>query len=172
MSPVSELVTLSGIFSPNRMLDKDSVSCQRKSSVWVLKSSLICFIWRRKSDGDSFSCSASVRLETLMSITIPCVPDGTLSELSLTSAAFSPNIARKSFSSGAKSVSLFGVIFPTRISPGLTSAPMRTTPRWSRFLELPPLHSVYRVLFPQVQVWCHEQLPQILQCGWMCKRHP
>ena len=31
-------------------------------------------------------------------------------------------------SSGASSVSLFGVILPTRISPGFTSAPIRTTP--------------------------------------------
>jgi DNA-directed RNA polymerase subunit beta len=33
------------------------------------------------------------------------------------SRAFSPKIARKSFSSGVSSVSPFGVIFPTKISP-------------------------------------------------------
>ena len=38
----------------------------------------------------------------------------------VTSAAFSPKIALRSRSSGASSVSDFGVIFPTRISPGFT----------------------------------------------------
>ena len=55
-------------------------------------------------------------------------PDGTRNDVSLTSAAFSPKIALNKRSSGANSVSLFGVILPTRISPGFTSAPMRITP--------------------------------------------
>jgi len=59
---------------------------------------------------------------------MPVTPDGTTSEVSLTSAAFSPKMARRSFSSGASSVSDFGVILPTRMSPGFTSAPMRMTP--------------------------------------------
>ena len=41
-------------------------------------------------------------------------------------------IARKSRSSGVSSVSPFGVTFPTRTSPGPTSAPMRIIPRSSR----------------------------------------
>ena len=53
----------------------------------------------------------------------------------LTSPAFSPKIARSSFSSGVSSVSPFGVTLPTRMSPGLTSAPMRTMPRSSRSLR-------------------------------------
>ena len=61
--------------------------------------------------------------DTLTSITMPLVPEGAFSEVSRTSAAFSPKMARNRRSSGASSVSLFGVILPTRISPGLTSAP-------------------------------------------------
>ena len=49
--------------------------------------------------------------------------DGNFKEESLTSVAFSPKIDLKSFSSGLEEVSLFGVTFPTNISPGLTSAP-------------------------------------------------
>src|SRR5881296_4788885 len=41
-------------------------------------------------------------------------------------------MARSKRSSGANSVSLFGVILPTRMSPGLTSAPTRTTPSGPR----------------------------------------
>ncbi len=63
------------------------------------------------------------------------MPDGTFSEESFTSAALSPKIARRSRSSGASSVSLFGVILPTRMSPGFTSAPMRITPSGPRFLS-------------------------------------
>ncbi|SGA32773.1 Uncharacterised protein [Chlamydia abortus] len=61
-------------------------------------------------------------------MTTPSVPGGTVREASLTSAAFSPKIARNKRSSGANSVSDFGVILPTRISPGLTSAPIRIIP--------------------------------------------
>ena len=46
------------------------------------------------------------------------------SEVSRTSAAFSPKIARSSFSSGVIGLSPFGVTLPTRMSPGFTSAPM------------------------------------------------
>ena len=70
----------------------------------------------------SFSIPSLVK--TLTSITVPSIPDGTLCEVSFTSDAFSPNMARNNFSSGVNCVSPFGVIFPTRISPELTSAPM------------------------------------------------
>ena len=43
--------------------------------------------------------------------------------VSLTSLAFSPNIALNNLSSAVSSVSPFGVTLPTNISPGLTSAP-------------------------------------------------
>ena len=81
----------------------------------------------------SFSTTwSSTRLKIFTSITTPLMPGGTLSELSFTSLAFSPKMAVRSFSSGESSVSPFGVILPTRMSPGLTCAPMRTMPRSSR----------------------------------------
>ena len=55
---------------------------------------------------------------------VPCTPGGTRSEVSRTSDAFSPKIARSSFSSGVIGLSPFGVILPTRMSPAITSAPM------------------------------------------------
>ena len=42
--------------------------------------------------------------------------------MSLT-CSFSPKIDLNNFSSGLDEVSLFGVTLPTKISPGLTSAP-------------------------------------------------
>ena len=63
-------------------------------------------------------------LKTLTSTTVPLVPGANLKELSLTSEAFSPKIARNNFSSGVMGLSPFGVTFPTKISPGLTSAPI------------------------------------------------
>jgi len=60
------------------------------------------------------------------------MPGGTFKDESFTSFAFSPKMAVSSFSSGESSVSPFGVILPTRMSPGLTCAPMRTIPRSSR----------------------------------------
>ncbi|MNZ67413.1 hypothetical protein D3C78_856620 [compost metagenome] len=56
-------------------------------------------------------------------MTVPLVPVGTRREVSLTSLAFSPKIARSSFSSGVSWVSPFGVTLPTRMSPAPTSAP-------------------------------------------------
>ena len=60
------------------------------------------------------------------------MPGGTLSEASRTSPAFSPKMARSSFSSGVSCVSPFGVTLPTRMSPGPTLAPMRMMPLSSR----------------------------------------
>ena len=64
------------------------------------------------------------RENTRTSTTVPVTPGGTLSEVSRTSAAFSPKIARSSFSSGVIGVSPLGVTLPTRMSPAWTSAPM------------------------------------------------
>ena len=50
-------------------------------------------------------------------MTVPDSPCGTFSEVSRTSRAFSPKIARSSRSSGVSSVSPFGVTLPTRMSP-------------------------------------------------------
>src|SRR5215218_3864335 len=62
-------------------------------------------------------------------------PCGTFSEESLTSRAFSPKIARRSFSSGVGSDSPLGVTLPTSTSPEPTSAPMRMMPSTSRFIR-------------------------------------
>ena len=81
----------------------------------------------------SFSTTwSSTRENIFTSITVPDRPGETLSDESLTSLAFSPKIAVNNFSSGDSSVSPFGVIFPTKMSPGPTCAPMRTIPRSSR----------------------------------------
>ena len=45
-----------------------------------------------------------------MSMMIPRTPEGTTKEVSLTSAAFSPKMARSSFSSGASSVSELSIV--------------------------------------------------------------
>ncbi len=80
----------------------------------------------------SFCFSSSLRVKIFTSTTTPSMPGGHLSEASRTSPAFSPKIARRSFSSGVSCVSPFGVTLPTRMSPGLTFAPMRTMPDSSR----------------------------------------
>ena len=65
------------------------------------------------------SFSVPLRENTWALMTMPCTPGGTRSEVSRTSPAFSPKIARSSFSSGESWVSPFGVILPTRMSPRL-----------------------------------------------------
>ena len=65
-------------------------------------------------------------------MTVPTTPADTRSEVSLTSDAFSPKMARSSFSSGVICVSPLGVTLPTRMSPGRTWAPMATMPDSSR----------------------------------------
>ena len=70
------------------------------------------------------SFSTPWRLNTRTSTTVPDTPGGSLSEVSRTSEAFSPKMARSSFSSGVIGLSPLGVILPTRMSPGFTSAPI------------------------------------------------
>ncbi|MOA06282.1 hypothetical protein D3C78_1259130 [compost metagenome] len=72
------------------------------------------------------------RVKTCTSMTVPELPWSTRSEVSFTSEAFSPKIARSSFSSGVSWLSPFGVTLPTMMSPARTSAPMYTTPLSSR----------------------------------------
>ena len=76
------------------------------------------------------------REKIFTSMTVPLIPGGTLKEESFTSLAFSPKMAVSSFSSGESSVSPFGVILPTRISPDLRRAPSRTIPRSSKSTRL------------------------------------
>ena len=65
----------------------------------------------------------------------PKPPGGRRRLVSRTSDAFSPKIARSSFSSGVIGLSPLGVILPFKMSPALTSAPMYTMPASSRFLS-------------------------------------
>ena len=58
-------------------------------------------------------------MNTRTSITVPSMPGGTRRPVSFTSEAFSPKMARSSFSSGVSWVSPFGVTLPTRMSPAL-----------------------------------------------------
>ena len=76
-------------------------------------------------------------VKTSTPITVPLILEGTLKDVSLTSEAFSPKIARNSFSSGDNCVSPLGVIFPTRISPAFTSAPTYTMPHSSSLPKEP-----------------------------------
>ena len=78
------------------------------------------------------SFSVPLREKILTSTTVPSIPGGHFKEASRTSPAFSPKIARRSFSSGVSCVSPFGVTFPTRMSPGLTFAPIRMIPDSSK----------------------------------------
>ncbi len=55
--------------------------------------------------------------------------------MSVTSIAFSPNIDLSNFSSGPDAESPFGVTFPIKMSPGLTSAPIYTIPDSSKFFK-------------------------------------
>ena len=101
----------------------------RTSSSWSLRSrsmSASSIAWARSS-----FCTPR-REKTCAPITVPVTPGGTRSEVSRTSPAFSPKIARSSRSSGESWVSPFGVILPTSTSSGPTSAPMRTIPDSSR----------------------------------------
>ena len=70
-------------------------------------------------------------------MTVPLVLDGALNDVSLTSEAFSPKIALNNFSSGDNCVSPLGVILPTSISPGSTSAPTYTIPQSSNLPKEP-----------------------------------
>ena len=72
---------------------------------------------------DLSSFSIPCLLNTLTSTIIPPLPLGIFNDVSVTSIAFSPNIDLRSFSSGPDAESPFGVTFPTKISPGFTSAP-------------------------------------------------
>ena len=83
------------------------------SSSFLSRATSLSSIWRERS-----SLVTPLREKTRASITVPSTPGGTLSEVSRTSPAFSPKIARSSFSSGESWVSPFGVILPTRMSPG------------------------------------------------------
>ena len=97
--------------------------------VWAIQTRTNLFTPAERSDLPS-------REITLTSMTFPFSPWGTRKDVSFTSLAFSPKIARKSFSSAVNSVSPLGVILPTNISPATTSAPIQIIPSSSKFLRL------------------------------------
>ena len=89
----------------------------------------------------------SSRVKTFTSTTLPRSPCGMRSEVSLTSRDFSPKMARKRRSSGVNSFSPLGVILPTRMSFGPTSAPNRMIPFSSRSLMASsPTFGISRVI--------------------------
>ena len=93
-------------------------SCRMRISSWrffSIRSSSSCSICLARS---SFSMPLREKIRT--PTTMPSMPGGQVSDASFTSPAFSPKIARSSFSSGVSWVSPFGVTLPTRMSPGLT----------------------------------------------------
>ena len=95
---------------------------------WSAKSLRTRSISAFSMDSARESLSTPSRVNTRTSITVPSMPGGTRRPVSLTSEAFSPKIARSSFSSGVSWVSPFGVTLPTRMSPAFTSAPMKAMP--------------------------------------------
>ena len=97
-----------------------SSSTMRSSSS---RSFRTCFSSSRSTCSARASFSTPSRVKTRTSITVPSIPGGTRSDVSFTSDAFSPKMARNSFSSGVSWVSPLGVTLPTRISFGFTSAP-------------------------------------------------
>ena len=107
----------------------------RRSKSLTSLDSFNSFFWTADSFWSSiiFFFSSALALLLLFSnnfvpITTPFKPGSALFEASLTSPAFSPKIALKSFSSGVGSVSPFGVTFPIMISPSLTFAPTLIIP--------------------------------------------
>ena len=109
-------------------------------SSWRMRISSLRFFSIMKSSASSIcrarsSFSTPLREKIFTSTTMPSMPGGQTSEASRTSPAFSPKIARSSFSSGVSWVSPLGVTLPTRMSPGLTLAPMRMIPLSSRLLS-------------------------------------
>ena len=117
-----------------------SCGCGANAESWM---TLISSFWSLRSFASSIdsiclarsSFSTPLRREDLGADDRALTPGGTRSELSRTSPAFSPKMARSSFSSGESWVSPFGVILPTSTSPGFTSAPMRMMPRLVEVLE-------------------------------------
>ena len=122
-----------GMSSIGRILEMTPLLPWRPAS---LSPSEILRRWATYTRTSSFTPGGSSwelsRENTRTSMTLPSSPWGTLREVSRTSRAFSPKMARSRRSSGVCSVSPFGVTLPTSTSPGPTSAPMRMMPRSSR----------------------------------------
>ncbi len=133
MSPVSVSVMSTGSFSFITAPASFAVRSFSSLAIWFLRffsASFFAFLLDLSS-----AVATSWLVETCTPMTTPVVPGGTTSDVSRTSAAFSPKMARSRRSSGDSSVSPFGVTLPTRMSPGLTSAPTRTMPSGPRFFS-------------------------------------
>ena len=102
----------------------------------ILSPTVTLRVWATHTRTDRFtpggSSSRPPRARARTPMILPRSPWGTRSDVSFTSRAFSPKMARSSFSSAVSSVSPLGVILPTRTSPGPTSAPTRMMPSSSR----------------------------------------
>ncbi len=119
-SPLGPLLTvLPGSNSYSRVFSERSMIARSSSRSLPRRSISARSMARARS-----SLSTPRRENTRTSTTVPVTPGGTRSEVSRTSEAFSPKIARSSFSSGVIGVSPFGVTLPTRMSPAFTSAPI------------------------------------------------
>ena len=81
------------------------------------------------------SLSTPRRENTFTSTTVPSMPGGTVSEVSRTSPAFSPKIARSSFSSGVSWVSPFGRDLADQDVAGLHLGPDADDARLVEVLE-------------------------------------
>ena len=125
-----------GISSRGRMRDTTPLLPWRPAILSPTEILRFCAMYTRTTSltpGDISSPFS--RVKRLTSTTMPASPCGTLSEVSRTSLAFSPKMARSRRSSAVRSVSPFGVTLPTRISPLRTSAPTQMMPRSSRYLS-------------------------------------
>ena len=122
-----------GISSTGRIRETTPLLPCRPAILSPTEIFLFCAIYTRTdlfTPGGSSSPFSLVN--TFVSMMTPNAPCGTRREVSRTSLAFSPKIARSRRSSAVSSVSPFGVTLPTRISPARTSAPIRMIPFSSR----------------------------------------
>ena len=110
-------------FSINLSLNSLNLTSNSVSNLSTSSLSLVRFLL-------SFTAFAN----NFLSKTTPCNEGDAFNDASLTSPALSPKIARNNFSSGVGSDSPYGEIFPIRISPGLTSAPILIIPFSSKSL--------------------------------------
>ncbi len=111
-----------------------SLSIRTSFSSWNFTSYSNSNLFNSSLSSDLLRLSLTDLENNFLSMTTPLNEGEAFKEASFTSPALSPKIALRSFSSGVGSDSPFGVILPIKISPGLTSAPIRIIPFSSRSL--------------------------------------
>src|SRR5690606_7561477 len=109
-----------------------SLSTNISLSCWNFTSYSNSSLERSSLSSERFLLSFTDLENNFLSITTPLKEGEAFKDASFTSPTLSPNMARNNFSSGVGSDSPFGVILPIRISPGLTSAPIRIIPYSSK----------------------------------------